>query len=350
MLYRVLILLILAVLAGCHSKPKCSPSGWCPNEVSPGISEQQYHNSLEYCSSWINSHSNRADFIDTIPRKALLYKACSTSVEGENLWYPCDLDTSLLVRILKNFNSRDSVKGLETRVNHISYANMVLNSGAAGFSHLYQNEDGSYDAICASKDSVKCDFLYANVVVSKKMKPSAKYWPRKYDFLIGEDFGAKDELSALLDSVYEKEIYVKESARDSLIDFDMCYKDGFAEPCIMDSAVVEHVRKVIKRRLDTLVSFTYQYGSWYTDQFFAGSVSSKHQCYSKDGIHCSELFVLVRWNDEMHWQIDTKSLGVCRFDLGDLYYSCRDELASDVIWHDGLSIYKKDGTFVRNVP
>ena len=52
----------------------------------------------------------------------------------------------------------------------------------------------------------------------------------------------------------------------------------------------------------------------------------------------------------MHWQIDTKSLGVCRFDLGDLYYSCRDELASDVIWHDGLSIYKKDGTFVRNVP
>ena len=64
---------------------------------------------------------------------------------------------------------------------------MVLNSGAAGFSHLYQNEDGSYDAICASKDSVKCDFLYANVVVSKKMKPSAKYWPKKYNFLIGED-------------------------------------------------------------------------------------------------------------------------------------------------------------------
>ena len=349
MLYRVLILLILAVLAGCHPKPKCSPSGWCPNEVSPGISEQQYHNSLEYCSSWINSHSNRADFIDTIPRKALLYKACSTSVEGENLWYPCDLDTSLLVRILKNFNSRDSVKDLETRVNHISYANMVLNSGAAGFSHLYQNEDGSYDAICASKDSVKCDFLYANVVVSKKMKPSAKYWPKKYDFLIGEDFGAKDELSALLDSVYEKEIYVKESARDSLIDFDMCYKDGFAEPCVMDSAVVEHVRKVIKRRLDTLVSFTYQYGSWYTDQFFAGSVSSKHQCYSKDGIHCSELIALVRWNIK-NWQIDTYSLGTCRFDLENLSYSCQDVLGSDVIRHDGLSIYKKDGTFVRNVP
>ncbi|OWV26438.1 hypothetical protein B7988_06130 [Fibrobacter sp. UWB1] len=226
---------------------------------------------------------------------------------------------------------------------------MVLNSGAAGFSHLYQNEDGSYDAICASKDSVKCDFLYANVVVSKKMKPSAKYWPRKYDFLIGEDFGAKDELSALLDSVYEKEIYVKESVRDSLIAFDMCYKDGFAEPCVMDSAVVEHVRKVIEKRLDTLVSFTYQYGSWSAEQFFAGSVSRKHQCYSKDGIHCSELIALVRWNIK-NWQIDTYSLGTCRFDLENLSYSCQDVLGSDVIRHDGLSIYKKDGTFVRNVP
>lgn len=182
------------------------------------------------------------------------------------------------------------------------------------------------------------------------MNPSAKYWSKKYNFLIDENFGAKEELSALLDLVYEKEIYVKESVRDSLISFDMCYKDGFAEPCVMDSAVEEHIRKVIKKRLDTLVSFTYQYASRGTDQFFAGSVSNKHQCYSNDGIHCSELYVLVRWNDELHWQIDTKSLGVCRFDLGDLNYSCRDELASDVIRHDGLSIYKKEGTFVRDVP
>ena len=112
---------------------------------------------------------------------------------------------------------------------------------------------------------------------------------------------------------------------------------------------MEHVRKVIEERLDTLVSFTYQYGSWSAKQFFAGSVSSIHQCYSKDGIHCSELIALVRWNIK-NWQIDTYSLGTCRFDLENLSYSCRDELASDVIRHDGLSIYKKDGTFVRNVP
>ena len=205
MLYRVLILLILAVLAGCQPKPKCIvPELYCPE--ADGLRPHSLEAALKSLAHIQTSAKLKIDLIDTVFRKPLLYKVCASNVDGEDLWYPCDIDTSLLARILKNLNSRDSVKAVETRVNHISYADMVLNSGAAGFSHLYQNEDGSYDAICASKDSVKCDFLYANVVVSKKMKPSAKYWPKKYNFLIGEDFGAKDELSALFDLVYENDI------------------------------------------------------------------------------------------------------------------------------------------------
>lgn len=74
----------------------------------------------------------------------------------------------------------------------------------------------------------------------------------------------------------------------------------------MTSVVVDSVRKVIEGRGDTLETLSYQAGSLAGDQFFKGAISDKHQCVSKDGEHCSELFALVRWN-EKNWPVDTWS-------------------------------------------
>ncbi len=216
------------------------------------------------------------------------------------------------------------------------------------YSPLYQNDDESYEALCASADGVNCDFLYANLVISKKMVPGRKDWSkRRFYRSIGKDFGVKNDLSLLLDSVYTG--IVKSRDKPWLIPFEMCYKDGFAEPCQMDSAVVDSVRKVIENRGDTLVALSYQAGSFASDQFFKGAISDKHQCVSRDGEHCSELFALVRWN-EKNWPVDTRSLGTYRFDLNEMTFKINHDLASDVIRYDGLSIYKKDGTFVGYGP
>lgn len=340
MIFRALFFISMMILVGCGG-----------NKARYTMRDLLYQRSVEGVSKSIESFHTKEDARDTIPRKALLYKVCSMKVDGEDLWFPCDLDSTRLASLLENLNTRDSVKAMETRVVRISYATEVLKyKEIPVFSDIYVNDDGSNEALCASADGVTCDFLYAYVAISKKM-PWDENWPsKKFYYPVGEKNDEENELSLMLDLIYaDKLIMASYQSEPSLIPFEMCYKNGIAEPCDLDSVVVDSVQKIVEDRGDTLRAISYQAGSLAGKQFFIGAISNKHQCVSQDGEHCSELFALVRWN-EKNWPIETYSMGTYRFDLNKMTFEINQILASDFFRYEGLLVLKKDGTFVSKVP
>lgn len=136
-IFRVLIFAAMVLLVGCSSNQSHYKVEWSRNQL-------RYQQSVEGVSKRIESFHTETSSIDSVPRKALLYKVCTMKVNGEDLWYPCDLDSARLASVLENLNTRDSLKAMESRVVHISYAAYVMRYGKNPvYSPLYQNDDGS---------------------------------------------------------------------------------------------------------------------------------------------------------------------------------------------------------------
>lgn len=282
--------------------------------------------------------------------KEISYKVCFSNIDGFVVKHPCSLDSALLVNIVKKLNFSDSAKALKIEIDFIAYSN---SDEFANYSEMYLNEDGSIETSCLSKDGKKCNDLYAQVSVYKKLFPEnvlaglVTDWPRsQFDIRIDEsNFAEKFKIDDFLSSIYEVRLerrYQMEKT-ESLISFEMCYENGFAIPCGITNETSSHIKKAIEKEGDTLVAVTYQ-RCYMMKDFALDGMSSKHFCNSKDGAHCSELFALVRRNNNAEVKRDI--LVLYRFDLNDFSYTIEELSHGDPMWIRYNELHKKDGTYV----
>ena len=289
--------------------------------------------------------------------KEISYKVCFSNIDGFVVKHPCSLDSVLLVNIVKKLNFSDSAKALKIEIDFIAYSN---SDEYANYSKMYLNEDGSIETSCLSKDGKKCNDLYAQVSVYKKLFPEnvlaglVTDWPRsQFDIRIDESTFTKNfKIDDFLSSIYEERLESRYhmpqrkhqmNQKDSLIPFEMCYENGIAIPCNLAQRDRSRIKNAIEKEGDTLVAVTYQ-RCFMVNDFALDGMSSKHYCNSKDGKHCSELSALVRRNDNA--TTNYSWLILYRFDLKDFSYTIEELGHSDPMWTNYNELYKKDGTYI----
>ena len=375
MIFRILFLCLCTLLAGCgpkdeNAKSSIANSAATAKQVSlttysvmdsvslgkffelndkNGIYSERIRKVLEDVDKLAIKVYDSNDKLDTLNHE-IFYRVCFSNIDGFVVKHPCSLDSALLVSIAKKLNFSDSAKALKIEIDFIAYSN---SDEYANYSKMYLNEDGSIETSCLSKDGKKCNDLYALVSVYKKLFPEnvlaglVTDWPRsQFDIRIDEsNFAEKFKIDDFLSSIYEVRLerrYQMEKT-ESLISFEMCYENGFAIPCGITNETRSHIKKAIEKEGDTLVAVTYQ-RCYMMKDFALDGMSSKHFCNSKDGAHCSELFALVRRNNNAEVKRDI--LVLYRFDLNDFSYTIEELSHGDPMWIRYNELHKKDGTYV----
>lgn len=375
MIFRILFLCLCTLLAGCGPKDENAKSSIANSaatakqvslttysvldSVSLGkffelndtndIYSAHIRKVLEDVDKLAIKVNDSNDKLDT-PNHELFYRVCFSDIDGFVVKHPCSLDSAILVSIAKKLNFSDSVKALKVELDFISYS---TSSEFADYSGMYLNDDNTIESSCLSKDGKKCNDLYAHISVSKKLfhenvlTEFAPNWPREqFDVHIDEsNFAEKFKIDDFLSSIYEVRLERKYQMgqKDSLIPFEMCYKNGLAIPCGITNETSSHIKNAIEKERDTLVAVTYQ-RCFMVNDFALDGMSSKHFCNSKDGVHCSELFALVRRNDNAEGK--RSSLVLYRFDLNDFSYTVEELSHGDPMWIRYNELHKKDGTYV----
>ena len=382
MIFRILFLCLCTLLAGCgpkdeNAKSSIANSAATAKQVSlttysvmdsvslgkffelidtNGIYSERIRKVLEDVDKLAIKVYDSNDKLDTLNHE-IFYRVCFSNIDGFVVKHPCSLDSSLLVSIVKELNFSDSAKALKIEIDFIAYSN---SDEYANYSKMYLNEDGSIETSCLSKDGKKCNDLYAQVSVYKKLFPEnvlaglVTDWPRsQFDIRIDESTFTKNfKIDDFLSSIYEERLEPRYhmpqrkhqmNQKDSLIPFEMCYENGIAIPCNLAQRDRSRIKNAIEKEGDTLVAVTYQRCFMWND-FVLDGMSSKHYCNSKDGKHCSELSALVRRNDNA-----TPNYGwlvLYRFDLKDFSYTIEELGHSDPMWTNYNELYKKDGTYI----
>ncbi len=384
MIFRILILCVFTFLLGCEQKDetvKLSTAGTNANSAAPAkpislttysvMDSARLNEFFELDEWWRKIDKEFNAKIDKVLNdvrkmknnernnddKEISYKVCFSNIDGFVVKHPCSLDSALLVNIVKKLNFSDSAKALKIEIDFIAYSN---SDEFANYSEMYLNEDGSIETSCLSKDGKKCNDLYAQVSVYKKLFPEnvlaglVTDWPRsQFDIRIDESTFTKNfKIDDFLSSIYEERLEPRYhmpqrkhqmNQKDSLIPFEMCYENGIAIPCNLAQRDHSRIKNAIEKEGDTLVAVTYQRCFMWND-FALDGMSSKHYCNSKDGAHCSELFALVRRNDNA--EVKRGSLVLYRFDLNDFSYTIEELSHGDPMWIRYNELHKKDGTYV----
>ena len=384
MIFRILILCVFTFLLGCEQKDetvKLSTAGTNANSAAPAKSislttysvmdstrlneffeldewwrkiDKEFNAKIDKVLNDVRKMKNNERNNDD---KEISYKVCFSNIDGFVVKHPCSLDSALLVSIVKKLNFSDSAKALKIEIDFIAYSN---SNEYADYSEMYLNEDGSIETNCLSKNGKKCNDLYAQISVYKKLFPEnvlaglVTDWPRsQFDIRIDEstftkNFKIDDFLSSIYEERLERRYHMPQrkhqmNQKDSLIPFEMCYENGFATPCNLTQRDRSRIKNAIEKEGDTLVAVTYQRCFMWND-FALDGMSSKHYCNSKDGKHCSELSALVRRNDNA-----TPNYGwlvLYRFDLKDFSYTIEELGHGDPMLIDYNELYKKDGTYI----
>lgn len=384
MIFRILILCVFTFLLGCEQKDetvKLSTAGTNANSAAPAkpislttysvMDSARLNEFFELDEWWRKIDKEFNAKIDKVLNdvrkmknnernnddKEISYKVCFSNIDGFVVKHPCSLDSALLVNIVKKLNFSDSAKALKIEIDFIAYSN---SDEFANYSEMYLNEDGSIETSCLSKDGKKCNDLYAQVSVYKKLFPEnvlaglVTDWPRsQFDIRIDESTFTKNfKIDDFLSSIYEERLEPRYhmpqrkhqmNQKDSLIPFKMCYENGIAIPCNLAQRDRSRIKNAIEKEGDTLVAVTYQRCFMWND-FALDGMSSKHYCNSKDGKHCSELSALVRRNDNA-----TPNYGwliLYRFDLKDFSYTIEELGHGDPMWIRYNELYKKGGTYI----
>jgi len=375
MLFRILFLCLFMLLAGCGLKDENAKSS-IANSVATAkpislttysvmdsvnlgkffelndkndIYSARIRKVLEDVDKIAIKDNDSNDKLDTLNHE-IFYRVCFSDIDGFVVKHPCSLDSALLVSIAKKLNFNDSEKALKVELDFISYS---TSSEFADYSGMFLNDDNTIESSCLSKDGKKCNDLYALVTVSKKLfhenvlTEFAPNWPREqFDVHIDEsNFAEKFNIDDFLSSIYEVRLErrYQMGQKDSLIPFEMCYKNGLAIPCGITNETSSHIKNAIEKERDTLVAVTYQ-RCFMMNDFALDGMSSKHFCNSKDGAHCSELFALVRRNNNAEVKRDI--LVLYRFDLKDFSYTIEELSHGDPMWIRYNELHKKDGTYV----
>jgi hypothetical protein len=384
MIFRILILCVFTFLLGCGQKDetvKLSTAGTNANSAAPAksislttysvMNSTRLNEFFELDEWWRKIDKEFNAKIDKVLNdvrkmknnernnddKEISYKVCFSNIDGFVVKHPCSLDSALLVSIVKKLNFSDSAKALKIEIDFIAYSN---SDEFANYSEMYLNEDGSIETNCLSKNGKKCNDLYAQVSVYKKLFPEnvlaglVTDWPRsQFDIRIDESTFTKNfKIDDFLSSIYEERLEPRYhmpqrkhqmNQKDSLIPFEMCYENGIAIPCNLAQRDRSRIKNAIEKEGDTLVTVTYQRCFMWND-FALDGMSSKHYCNSKDGKHCSELSALVRRNNNA-----TPNYGwliLYRFDLKDFSYTIEELGHGDPMWTNYNELYKKDGTYI----
>ena len=369
MLYRVLILLILAILAGCGQQAETVSL-----KTYRVLDSAQFNNYFVLRDTSNDKYSRVLDFLDKdyyrldSSNKNLLYDVCFSDVDGISVKHPCSLDSVLLVNLAKKLNYSDPQKGIKVRLQYVYYnayenssPSLVLKDGLLIFkgdpfySPIYLNDDSTYQALCQSSDGLKCDELFARVVVSKKLFPDSvltaekiPWVEEKYSVYVDESiFAERFETDYLFSSIYYKRIHPYEG--DGVIPFEMCFKDGLAYPCNLSSTDFSRIQRAIEKDGDTLIALSHQsHRIWTVESFAIDGMSSLHTCKSLAGKNCDELFALVRRNKEREdgfrgW------LTLYRFKMTDLSFTLGQLGYRDKVTVATVELYKKDGTHIADV-
>ncbi|WP_405324183.1 hypothetical protein [Fibrobacter sp.] len=354
MFFRILIICLFTFLVGCEEKaePISLTTYSVMDSVSLGkffelndtndIYSGRIRKVLEDVNKLMIKVNDSNDILDTLNHE-IFYRVCFSDIDGFTVKHPCSMDSTLLVSITKKLNYNDSVKALKVELDFISYS---TSPEFANYSEMYLNEDDSVESKCLSKDGKMCNDLYAHITISKKLFSEnvltgfAPNWPKEqFDIHINEsNFAQKFKIDDFLSSIYEERLKRRyEMGKiDSLIPFEMCYKNGLATPCGLTKEISSHIKNAVEKERDTLIAITYQ-RCFMMNDFALDGMSSKHFCNSTDGVHCSELYALVRRNDNVVLYL---------FDLNDFSYTVEELSHGDPMWIRYNELYKKDGTFV----
>lgn len=378
MFYRVLILLILAVLAGCGQQAETADTKKKPVQMpaEPPVSfktysvmdsanlekffefdekKTMYSKEIQKVLDDIELLFGKRDSSDILDsNKQIYYKVCYSDVDSFTVRHPCSLDSTLLVNIVRKFNYVDSLRGIKVKLDLIAYSK---SSDFLESSKMYLNEDGSIESMCSSKDGQKCDSLFVAAAVSKKLFPDIPF-PEGGNYLVWtapklfkesidkSSFVEKFEIDSFLTSRNERLIerrYRKEE-RNSIIPFEMCYEDGFAKPCGISEELYSRVKEYMERNNFKIVAVTFQ-RTLTVNEFAYGGMSSKHFCKSNDGSRCSELYALV-YRHYAAEDIYGSFFALYRFDLNDFTFIQEDLGHEDLMPESEHDLYRKDGTFV----
>ena len=368
MLYRVLIFLILTVLAGCGQQAETVSV-----KTYRVLDSAQFNNYFTPYDTSDDKYSRAIDFLkpdyslDSTSGK-LLYDVCFSDVDSVSVKHPCSLDSALLVNLAKKLNYSDPQKGIRVRLQYVYYnayenssPSLVLKDGLLIFkgnpfySPIYLNDDSTYQALCQSSDGLKCDELFARVVVSKKLFPDSvltaekKTWvEERYSVYVDESiFAERFETDYLFSSIYYKRIHPYEG--DGVIPFEMCYKEGLAYPCDLSSKDLSRIQRVIEKDGDTLIALSHQsHRIWTMESFALDGMSGLHTCKSTAGKTCDELLALVRRN-KTHEEGFLGWLALYRFKMADLSFTLEQLGYLDKIPIATVGLRKKDGTLLAGI-
>lgn len=373
MLYRVLIFLILAVLAGCHQNQDSRTGETVSLNTYRVLDSAQFNNYFIPHDTSNKKYSQDFIFYKLInnldsSKENITYKVCFSEVDGISVKHPCSLDSVLLVNLAKKLNYSDPQKGIKVRLQYVYYnayenssSRLVLKDGLVIFkgdpfySPIYLNDDSSYQALCQSSDGLKCDELFARVVVSKKLFPdsvlTAKKLPwveERYSVYVDESiFAERFETAYLFSSIYYKRIHPYEG--DGVIPFEMCYKEGLAYPCDLSSKDLSRIQRAIEKDGDTLIALSHQsHRIWTMESFAIDGMSGLHTCKSTAGKTCDEIFALARRNKE-HEEGFLGWLALYRFKMTDLSFTLEQLGYLDKIPIATVGLCKKDGTLLARI-
>ncbi|MBO7061912.1 MAG: hypothetical protein J6W54_12590 [Fibrobacter sp.] len=250
-------------------------------------------------------------------QKLITYAFCEEKDDDMIFRHPCDLDSAYISRIKEKVYSYDSTTGLKISLQSLYYAayaydrkSLWYNNGLADKpitapfifritprnSGIRVKKDGSMESYCASADSVKCSYLFAEIQVSKKMTDSI-HLMQLYDVFLDTIFKSTFSRKMLIDYIADARGWGKLDS--GYIPYELCWQDGGRSiPCNleteMNALIDKHVSSIKGGKL-LMVSF----GPYWMNDIISDAVLSKHVCRSDDGVKCKEGFFWIE--NEKHY-------------------------------------------------
>ena len=289
-------------------------------------------------------------------QKLITYAFCEEKDDDIIFRHPCDLDSAYISRIKEKVYSYDSTTGLKISLQSLYYAayaydrkSLWYNNGLADKpitapfifritprnSGVRVRNDGSMESYCASADSVKCSYLFAEIQVSKKMTDSI-HLMQLYDAFLDTTFESAFSRKMLIDYIADARGWGKLDS--GYIPYELCWQDGGRSiPCNlepeMNALIDKHVSSIKGGKL-LMVSF----GPYWMNDIISDAVLSKHVCRSDDGVKCKEGFFWIE--NEKHY-IESYRIDLQNGSIEEEHYPSLDKFVDSWTYYDENDKYVK---------
>lgn len=289
-------------------------------------------------------------------QKLITYAFCEEKDDDMIFRHPCDLDSAYISRIKEKVYSYDSTTGLKISLQSLYYAayaydrkSLWYNNGLADKpitapfifritprnSGIRVKKDGSMESYCASADSVKCSYLFAEIQVSKKMTDSI-HLMQLYDAFLDTTFESAFSRKMLIDYIADARGWGKLDSSD--IPYELCWQDGGRSiPCNLEpemkTLIDKHVSSIKGGKL-LMISF----GPYWMNDIISDAALSKHVCRSDDGVKCKEGFFWIE--NEKHY-IESYRIDLQNGSIEEEHYPSLDKFVDSWTYYDENDKYVK---------